>query len=86
MGFRDMHSFYLAMLAKQVWRLLLEPNSLCARVLRAKYRSVQESLELNITQMVSFSEPRLRQEAHSLGRVFLRDWNVLRRVIYMESE
>jgi len=37
MGFRDMHSFYLAMLAKQVWRLLLELNSLHARVLRAKY-------------------------------------------------
>lgn len=37
LGFRDMHSFKLAMLAKQVWRLLLEPQSLCARVLRAKY-------------------------------------------------
>jgi hypothetical protein len=37
MGFRDFHSFNLAMLAKQIWRLVNEPNSLCARVLKAKY-------------------------------------------------
>jgi hypothetical protein len=37
MGFRDFHSFNLAMLAKQVWRLINEPESLCAQVLRAKY-------------------------------------------------
>jgi hypothetical protein len=37
MGFRDFHSFNLAMLAKQVWRLIDNPDSLCARVLRAKY-------------------------------------------------
>jgi hypothetical protein len=37
MGFRDLHCFNLAMLSKQVWRLLSEPESLCARVLRAKY-------------------------------------------------
>jgi hypothetical protein len=37
MGFRDLHSFNLAMLAKQVWRLIDEPNSLCAQILRAKY-------------------------------------------------
>ena len=37
MGFRDLHSFNIAMLAKQVWRLLSNPDSLCARVMRARY-------------------------------------------------
>jgi hypothetical protein len=37
MGFRDFHSFNMAMLAKQVWRLIADPNSLCAKVLCAKY-------------------------------------------------
>ena len=37
MGFRDLHAFNLAMLAKQCWRLITNPDTLCARVLRAKY-------------------------------------------------
>jgi hypothetical protein len=37
MGFRDLQSFNLAMLAKQVWRLLSDPDSHCARVLRAQH-------------------------------------------------
>ena len=37
MGFRDLHSFNLAMLAKQSWRLISNPDSMCARVLKAKY-------------------------------------------------
>ncbi|CAN6246168.1 unnamed protein product [Urochloa humidicola] len=37
LGFRDIHGFNLVMLAKQGWRLIHNPNSLCARVLRAKY-------------------------------------------------
>jgi hypothetical protein len=37
MGLRYIHCFNMAMLAKQVWRLLSAQESLCARVLRAKY-------------------------------------------------
>jgi hypothetical protein len=37
MGFRDFQLFNQAMLAKQGWRLMTKPDSLCARVLRGKY-------------------------------------------------
>ena len=36
-GFRDLRSFNLAMLGKQGWRLMVNPESLCARVLKGKY-------------------------------------------------
>ena len=37
MGFREFKLFNQAMLGRQCWRLLTEPNSLCARVLKARY-------------------------------------------------
>jgi hypothetical protein len=37
LGFRDICSFNLAMLAKQRLRLWQDPNSLCARILKAKF-------------------------------------------------
>ena len=37
LGFRDFQVFNQALLAWQVWRLLEFPNSLCARLMKAKY-------------------------------------------------
>ncbi|KAL0444993.1 UNVERIFIED_CONTAM: hypothetical protein Slati_2222000 [Sesamum latifolium] len=37
LGFRNLAAFNLALLAKQLWRLLLRPNNLVGRVLKAKY-------------------------------------------------
>jgi hypothetical protein len=37
LGFRDLQVFNQALLARQVWRLIEFPDSLCARLLKAKY-------------------------------------------------
>jgi hypothetical protein len=37
LGFQDLYSFNLAMLAQQSWRLIQAPDSLCSQVLCVKY-------------------------------------------------
>ena len=54
MGFRDVHSFNLALLAKQVWRLVEHHDSLCARVLRSKYYPTGELLNCELKKGASF--------------------------------
>lgn len=45
MGFRDLECFNLAMLVEQGWRLLQQPDSLAARIIKEKYFSHSTFLE-----------------------------------------
>ena len=54
MGFRDIHCFNLALLAKQCWRLLDQSDSLCARVLKAKYYPEVDILKVNLKKGSSY--------------------------------
>ena len=54
-GFRNLQAFNLAMLAKQAWRILSNPSSLVARVLRAKYFPTVDVLNAKLGNSLSYS-------------------------------
>lgn len=55
LGFRDLHLFNQAMLARQAWRLLTCPDTLCAKVLKAKYYPNNSLLQCQARGGISYS-------------------------------
>jgi hypothetical protein len=55
LGFRDLHLFNMAMLSRQAWRLLTNPDTLCAQVLKAKYFPNKELLQCTARRGISYS-------------------------------
>ena len=53
-GFRMIHEFNLALLAKQLWRLVLFPDSLVARVLRGRYYRLSLPLRIGAVDSPSY--------------------------------
>ncbi|KAF5459990.1 hypothetical protein F2P56_019894, partial [Juglans regia] len=54
LGFRDFEAFNKAMLAKQCWRLVQNPESLVARVMKAKYFPTATFLEAKLESKPSY--------------------------------
>ena len=55
MGFRDLGLFNQALLAKQAWRLLVFPDSLCAKVMKAKYYPHGHLIDMVFPQVTSLT-------------------------------
>lgn len=67
-GFRDLELFNDAMLAKQAWRLLERPESLCARVLLGRYNQEGDILTASCPQ-----------GALTTWKAIIKGWEVLKR-------
>ena len=55
MGFRNLQAFNLALLAKQAWRILTNPYSLAARILKAKFFPFYDILNANLGSNPSYT-------------------------------
>ena len=55
MGFKDIHAFNLAMLAKQAWRLIHNNESLFYRVYKARYFPSTSFMDVELGNNASFA-------------------------------
>lgn len=54
MGFRDLVTFNKTLLAKQIWQIILYPDSLVARVLKARYIKHTDIMEASVGSNPSY--------------------------------
>ena len=54
-GFRNLHAFNLALLAKQAWRILTNPSSLAAHIFKAKYFPFEDIMNASLGSSPSYA-------------------------------
>ncbi|KAB1671578.1 hypothetical protein, partial [Gossypium barbadense] len=74
LGFRDLHRFNVALLGRQVWRLMSCRDTLCFRVLSAKYFPDRDVLHPKRVEKPSFTWQSIAKAANTLYDGF--GWNV----------
>ena len=68
MGFRDLKSFNLALLAKQGWRLQTNSSSLFSQVCKAKYFLNGDFVDVEVGKKVSFAWRSIMAAQHHVKR------------------
>jgi hypothetical protein len=71
MRFRDILCFNLALLAKQVWRLVQETYFLCARVLGARYFPFGDLLNAELKKRSSFTRQSIWSGIQTLKKGYI---------------
>ena len=74
MGFRDIHCFNLVLLAKQAWRLIDNPDSLCALILKAKYFPDGDLMNATLKKKASYTWQSIMAGVDTLRRGYI--WRV----------
>jgi hypothetical protein len=55
LGFRNLHGFNIAMLSRQVWRFIQNPNSFCVKILKPKCFPTCHILEAEPADNMSYT-------------------------------
>ncbi|KAB2075173.1 hypothetical protein E1A91_A07G212300v1, partial [Gossypium mustelinum] len=74
MGFRDLHLFNLALLGRQVWRLMTQQDTLCFKVLSAKYFPDGDVFRYKQSDKLSFTWKSIAKAVDALKDGFI--WHV----------
>jgi hypothetical protein len=71
MGFRSYSGFNQALLAKKAWRIQTNPESLCARVLRARYFEGGDFLKAECPSNASYTWHNILHSGATERRIYL---------------
>ena len=76
MGYRDLECFNMAMLAKQGWRLVQNPDSLVARIFREKYYGGKSFLNSRLGPWPSYARRSIWNAKKCYKKVCFGGWEI----------